>query len=122
LFQREEENYFLRASHGFSTEYLEYMKNRQLRPERGTATGRAAVEGKVVHIPDVFNDSEFTWREARKVGRFRAVLAVPLMREGSTIGVLGLTRSSPKPFTDSQIGLVTCRSGHNRDRERPSVR
>ena len=77
-----------------------------MKPERGTATGRAALEGQVVHIPDVFQDSEYTWWELQKVGHFRAVLAVPLMREGRPIGVLGLTRSKPEPFTDKQIELV----------------
>jgi two-component system, NtrC family, sensor kinase len=107
LFRHESGNYVWSASYGFSGEYLEYMKNRQLRPERGTATGRAALEGQVVHIPDVLQDSEYTWWESQKVGHFRAVLAVPLMREGRPIGVLGLTRSNPKPFSDKQIELVT---------------
>jgi hypothetical protein len=80
--------YIYSASYGFSGEYLEYMKNRQLIPERGTVTGRAALDGKVVHIPDVFEDSQYTWWEAQKVGHFRAMLAVPLMREGRPIGVL----------------------------------
>ena len=106
LFRHESGDYVWSASYGFSGEYLEYMKNRQLRPERGTATGRAALEGQVVHIPDVFQDSEYTWWESQKVGHFRAVLAVPLMREGRPIGVLGLTRSKPEPFTDKQIELV----------------
>jgi GAF domain-containing protein len=106
LFRSEGGNYLWAASHGFSSEYLEYMKNRQLAPERGTATGRAALEGKVVHIPDVFKDSEYTWWESQKVGHFRAVLAVPLMREGISIGVLGLTRMEPRPFTDKQIELL----------------
>jgi signal transduction histidine kinase len=83
------------------------MKNRQLKPARGTATGRAALEGKIVHIPDVFEDSEYIWWESQKVGQFRAVLTVPLVREGAPIGVLGLTRSQPRPFTDKQIELVT---------------
>ena len=107
LFRHESGNYVWSASYGFSDEYLEYMKDRQLRPERGTATGRAALEGQVVHIPDVLQDSEYTWWESQKVGHFRAVLAVPLMREVRPIGVLGLTRSNPKPFTDNQIELVT---------------
>jgi signal transduction histidine kinase len=107
LFRHESGNYVWSASYGFSDEYLEYMKDRQLRPERGTATGRAALEGQVVHIPDVLQDSEYTWWESQKVGHFRAVLAVPLMREMRPIGVLGLTRSNPKPFTDNQIELVT---------------
>ena len=107
LFRHESGNYVWSASYGFSEEYLEYMKNRQLKPERGTATGRAALEGQVVHIPDVFQDSEYTWWESQEVGHFRAVLAVPLMREGRPIGVLGLTRTKPEPFTDKQIDLVT---------------
>jgi GAF domain-containing protein len=107
LFRHESGNYVWSASYGFSEEYLEYMKDRQLRPERGTATGRAALEGQVVHIPDVLQDSEYTWWESQRVGHFRAVLAVPLMREMLPIGVLGLTRSNPKPFTDNQIELVT---------------
>jgi signal transduction histidine kinase len=107
LFRSEGGKYVWSASHGFSSEYLDYMRNRQLAPERGTATGRAALEGKIVHIPDVFKDSEYTWWESQKVGHFRAVLAVPLMREGSPIGVLGLTRLEPQPFTEKQIELVT---------------
>jgi signal transduction histidine kinase/putative methionine-R-sulfoxide reductase with GAF domain len=107
IFRREGANYIWSASYGFTSEYLEYMRERQLQPERGTATGRAALEGQIVHIPDVFEDSEYSWWEAQKVGHFRAVLAVPLMREGVPIGVLGLTRFQPRPFTDKQIGLVT---------------
>jgi signal transduction histidine kinase len=107
IFRREGGNYVWSASYGFSGEYLEYMKDRQLAPERGTATGRAALEGRIVHIPDVFEDSEYTWWESQKVGHFRSVLAVPLMREGLPIGVLGMTRSEPRAFTDKQIDLVT---------------
>jgi GAF domain-containing protein len=96
LFRREGENYIWGAYHGFSDEYLEYMKSRRLRPERGTAIGRAALDGQIVHIPDVLEDAEYTWWESQKVGKYRAVLAVPLMREGLPIGVLGLTRLEPR--------------------------
>ena len=83
------------------------MKTRHLTPERGTATGRAALDGQVVHITDVFADSEYTWWESQKVGRYRAVLAIPLVREGISIGVLGLTRLQPQAFTNKQIDLMT---------------
>src|SRR4029077_15804231 len=79
----------------------------QLRPERGTAIGRAALDGQIVHIPDVLEDDEYTWWESQRVGKYRAVLAVPLMREGLPIGVLGLTRLEPQSFTDKQIELLT---------------
>ena len=76
-------------------------------PERGSATGRAALEGKVVHIPDVLNDPEYTLGDAQKVGNTRSILGVPLMREGMPIGVLGLTRSRRDRSRDKQIELVT---------------
>ena len=107
LFRREGENYVWGAYHGFSGEYLEYMKSWQLTPERGMAIGRAALDGQIVHIPDVLEDAEYTWWESQKVGKYRAVLAVPLMREGLPIGVLGLTRLEPQSFTDKQIELLT---------------
>jgi hypothetical protein len=111
LFRREGENYVWGAYYGFSGEYLEYMKNRQLRPERGTAMGRAALDGQIVHIPDVFEDAEYTWWESQKIGKYRAILALPLMREGLPIGVLGLTRLEPRSFTDKQIELLAIGSG-----------
>ena len=107
LFRREGENYIWGAYHGFPNEYLEYMKSLQLKPERGTAIGRAAVDGQIVHIPDVLEDAEYTLWELQKVFKYRAVLAVPLMREGLPIGVLGLTRLEPQSFTDKQIELLT---------------
>jgi signal transduction histidine kinase len=107
LFRRESGKYIWSASYGYADEYVEYVKNLQLTPERGTATGRAALDGQIVHIPDVLEDSEYTRWELQKLGNFRAILAVPLMREGLPIGVLGLTCSKPRQFTDKQIELVT---------------
>ena len=75
-------------------------------PGRGTATGRAVLEGKTIHIPDVLDDPEYYFLEGQKVGGFRTILCVPLMREGSAIGVLALVRRSVRPFTAQQIGLV----------------
>src|SRR5262249_26615127 len=98
---------FYRAeAYGFSAEFMDYVRDIPVLPERGTATGRALLEGKAVHIPDVQADPEFTWVEAQRLGRFRTVLGVPMLREGIPIGVLALTRDEVRPFTDKQIELV----------------
>jgi GAF domain-containing protein len=94
-------------AYGYSQEFMEYIKNIPVRAERGSASGRALVEGRVVHIPDVKSDPEYTLVEAQRLGDYRTILCVPMLREGVPIGILTLTRSEVKPFTDKQIELVT---------------
>ena len=62
---------------------------------------------RIVHVADVEADPDYALTEARKIGGFRTVLGVPLMREGTPIGIIMLTRSKMRPFTDKQIELVT---------------
>jgi signal transduction histidine kinase len=105
---REQGGAFVRAAtYGFSEEFKELVKDLPVKPERGTATGRALLEGKVVHIPDVKADPDYTFVEGQKFGDFRTILSVPMLREGTPIGVLALTRHAVNPFTDKQIELVT---------------
>jgi two-component system NtrC family sensor kinase len=75
--------------------------------DRGSATGRALFEGKVIHIPDVKADPGYTLLEAQRLGDYRTVLSVPMLREGVSIGALTLSRSDVRPFTGKQIELVT---------------
>jgi len=75
-------------------------------PGRGTVAGRAVVEGRTIHIPDVLADPEYDYIEGQKVGGYRTLLGVPLMREGAAIGVLNIGRSTPRPFTAQQIELA----------------
>jgi signal transduction histidine kinase len=105
---REQSGTFVRAAtYGFSDEFKELVKDVPVKPERGSGTGRALLEGKVVHIPDVKEDPEYTFVEGQKLGDFRTILSVPMLREGVPIGVLVLTRHEVNPFTDKQIELVT---------------
>ncbi len=105
---RQKGGVFYRAeTYGHSREFTDYIRTLPIKPERGSAQGRALLEGKVVHIPDVQTDPEYTWAEVHGVGHFRTVLGVPMLREGVPIGVFGLSRSEVRPFTDKQIELAT---------------
>jgi signal transduction histidine kinase len=106
---REKDGIFFRAaeSYGYSREFIEHVKGMPIERDRGSATGRALLEKRVIHIPDVKADPEYTLIEGQRLGDFRTVLAVPMLREGVSLGVLTLTRSEVKPFTEKQIGLVT---------------
>ncbi|HVO15291.1 MAG TPA: GAF domain-containing protein, partial [Alphaproteobacteria bacterium] len=99
---------FFRAEfYGFSREFIEYVKDVPVEPERGTGTGRALLEGRIIHIPDVTSDPEYDFGDAQKLGRYRTLLSVPMLKEGAPIGLLSLTRSEMRPFTDKQIELVS---------------
>ena len=106
IFRFEDGAYRLAANHGFSEEYRQYIIRNPIRPGRGTLVGRTALEARTVHLPDCLADPEYVWAESQKIGGFRTMLGVPLLREGHPIGVIALTRSAVKPFTDKQIELI----------------
>ena len=105
---RQKGGVFYRAeAYGFSKEFMDYVKEFPVVPDRGTVQGRALLEGRVVQIPDVLADPEYTFAEGQRLGDYRTVLGVPMLREGIAIGVMSLNRSEVRPFTDKQIELVS---------------
>ena len=105
---RQKDGVFYRAeAYGFPSEFIEMVRNVPVKPERGSMNGRTLLEGKVVHVPDVLADPDYTFTEAQRLGGFRTILGVPMLREGKPIGVLTLTRTEVRPFTDKQIELVS---------------
>ena len=105
---RQKDGVFYRAeTHGFSKEFIDHVRGVPITVERGSAFGRALLERRAVHIPDVKADPEYAMHEMQKAGDYRTVLAVPMLREGIAIGVLSLTRADVRPFTKRQIELAT---------------
>src|SRR6516164_5035838 len=98
--------YYLAASYRHTSEYDDYQKNMTFAPGRGGVIGRVLLEGKSVQIPDVLADPEYTFREIARVGDYRTIVGVPLLREGVPIGVFALQRAAVRPFTEAQIKLV----------------
>jgi signal transduction histidine kinase len=103
------ELYRFAASYGHSPEFVEFVKRNPIRKDRTTATGRAILERRVVHIHDILADSEYHWIEDHpgQEEMHRTIMAIPMYRESAIIGVIGIRRNRIQPFTEKQIDLVT---------------
>ena len=106
IFRRDGDAYRLAASHGFAAEYKRWMETQVIPLGRQTLVGRTASENRTIHIPDVLADPDYGWTESVKRGNFRTMLGIPLLREGTPMGVIAVCRSRVLPFTDKQIELV----------------
>src|SRR5262245_37842720 len=93
--------------YGAPPEFREFLTRTAIPPGRGSGVGRAALERRTVHVVDVSADPEYESAEFQKIGGYRTVLAVPMLREGVLIGVFSLNRDEVQPFTEKQIQLVT---------------
>jgi signal transduction histidine kinase/DNA-binding response OmpR family regulator len=95
------------ATYGMPPEFDAFMVGRPISLGRETVTGRAVDERKIMHIPDVLADPDYAMIDTQRVGGYRAIVGVPLLRSGHPIGVIVLMRREPRPFTDKQIELAT---------------
>jgi GAF domain-containing protein len=110
LFRREGDTYRWTASYGHSKgdheRVKKYMVTLVVSSGRGSAIGRAIMEGRPVQIADVLTDPEYAQTQAQMIARYRTILGAPLLREGAPIGAIALQRTEVRPFTDKQIELV----------------
>jgi two-component system, NtrC family, sensor kinase len=104
---REGDLYRIRAQYGLGREAFQHGLLQPLRPGRSSVTGRVALDGKIVQIPDVLADPEYHATDYQQAFGYRTILGVPLLRDGTMIGVLSLERNEVNPFTEKQIELVT---------------
>ena len=95
------------SDYGEPLGFKDYWQKNVIRPGRGSATGRVALEHRTVHISDVLSDPEYELIEAQRLRGFRTVLAVPMLRDGILFGVMIIHRTEVRPFTDKHIDLVT---------------
>ena len=101
--------YRVAVSYGHSPEWIEIVRRYPIRQDRGSATGRAVLDRRVVHIHDILADPDYRWAEDHRGNEemHRTILAVPMLRDDAIIGVLVIRRTRVEPFTDRQIALVT---------------
>jgi two-component system NtrC family sensor kinase len=86
--------------------YRQHEQTTVIKPGRGTLIGRVALENRAVEIADAWNDPEYEEKDEARLGKVRAMLGVPLIRNGESIGAFALARSEPVPFTQRQVELV----------------
>ncbi len=99
--------FYFEASYGLSRDYAEFVASHPAGIDSGTVSGRVLLESKIVHVADVLVDPEYTYGAGQTIGGYRTLLGVPLLREGSPIGVIALGRNSVRPFNAKQIELAT---------------
>ena len=98
--------FFFTETYGLSSEFIEHVRTVPVKPKRGTVSGLALLEGRTIHVSDLRVPRDDIWAKAQKLGGFRTMLGVPMLREGTPIGVLALVRTEAQPFTNKQIELV----------------
>ena len=109
VYRQDGDVYRVAASFGHSPEWLEIIEAYPIHKDRTSATGRAVLDRRVVHIHDILADPEYRWAEdlRSKEEMHRTILAVPMLRQDAIIGVIVIRRTRVRPFTDKQIELAT---------------
>jgi signal transduction histidine kinase len=95
------------ATHNFTPEVLnELFQTYPKRPDRSVLAGRAVLDGRIAHVPDVLADREYAHQLAL-AGKWRAGLAVPMLKDGKSVGAISVARAEPVPFSERQVQLLT---------------
>ena len=107
VFQFDGELIHLVAHHGLSPEgAVAYARGFPLPPSRTNAISRAIQDRAFVEIPDVEADPEYGSLDVARAVTFRAIVAVPLLRDGRPIGGIAVSRASVGTFSAKHIDLL----------------
>jgi two-component system, NtrC family, sensor kinase len=95
----------LAVTFNVSPDHRDFVERNPIRPGRDSSAGRAALERRTIHIPDVLADPEHAYG-AKHVEALRTILAVPILKGDDLLGVLIVYHLEVRPFTDRQIALL----------------
>ncbi|WP_171133549.1 GAF domain-containing protein [Ruegeria sp. HKCCA5014] len=106
LLNEETDIYDIAATHNSSDAHYDVIRKQVFSRDKGTGTGRAALTGRTVYIPDFSTDPDYAWKNEALAAGFRSSLSVPLIKDGVTLGVISFAHSQIDAFTEKQIALV----------------
>jgi signal transduction histidine kinase/CheY-like chemotaxis protein len=95
----------LRATHGMSDELIAAIRRAHIRLGE-TLVGEAALRREPVQTPDIGAAPDSPLADAVERAGFRALLAVPLLREERVFGALVVRRGAAGPFPQDVIDLL----------------
>ena len=107
--RREGDMYPLASTFGLTAEQRDHFVRYSTKADRGSVFGRTILDGRTTHVPDLLTDPDLDkvrLQDFAGVVNIRSGLGVPLVREGTIVGVFTLQRRDPRPFSDKQIELV----------------
>jgi PAS domain S-box-containing protein len=100
------EGFHYATNYEFPPDWQEFVRTVRFAPGRGSIVGQSLLELAAVHVDDILSDTQYPFAvEAKKAG-LRTIVAVPMVRNGSPIGTVVLTRKNVRPFTAKQIEIV----------------
>jgi signal transduction histidine kinase len=94
------------ASWNASEEFVKTIQAAQITLGKGT-TGRCALSGSPVQVPDILEDPDYPFREIHVQEGYRAVISVPMQRDGQIIGTVSVVRKAPGAFSERDVSLLT---------------
>jgi signal transduction histidine kinase len=95
------------ASYGATAECVEWLERNPVLLGPGSVAGRAASERRTVHVHDVLAEPGDERLDLQRLQDDRTVLAVPMLRENTLLGVITILKSTAEPFAQRSVELVT---------------
>ncbi|MFQ5938194.1 MAG: GAF domain-containing protein, partial [Acidiferrobacterales bacterium] len=111
-FDEAEQVFIPQANYGLDEDVIDSLRKSRVRVGDSSAVGRAAMAQTPVQIPDLANEPDYSLPFLHRAG-FRALLAVPLLREGRIIGGLVVRRKAAGEFPQEMLNLLQTFATHS---------
>jgi signal transduction histidine kinase/CheY-like chemotaxis protein len=107
VFLVDRDRYRFTYGSGMRAEYREFAANTPVLLDRGTLVGRVALDRQATQITDVLADPDYRWTDAQRAVGFRTIMGVPMLLDGEVVGVLSLSRTQVRPFSERAVEVLT---------------